>query len=157
MDMKAFQEVVGDTFRMRVAVSKCFHVGRTPPNRHWLLIVTLDTPGVKQDILRLAPQLRSSEKWGNIYITPDLTKTERETARKVWEELTARKAAGESDIAIRRGRIVSTDGNSHSNEASLASRSEDPAPSASLELRGAVPTSLQPGTGTRQTQSEAQA
>ena len=150
MDMKAFQEVVGDTFKMRVAVSKCFRVGRTPQNKPRLLIVTLDTPGVKQDILRLAPQLRSSEKWGNIYITPDLTKSEREAARKIREELAARRAAGESNITIRRGRIVSTVGNSHRNEATNPSSSEVPTPAVSLESRSAVPTSQELGTGPRQ-------
>ena len=53
--MKEFQEVVGDTFRIRVGVSKCFWVGRTLQNKQRLLIVTLDTTGVKQDILHVAP------------------------------------------------------------------------------------------------------
>ena len=131
-------------------MSKCFYVGRTPQNKPRLLIVTLDTPGVKQDILRLAPQLRSSEKWGNIYITPDLTKSEREAARKIREELAARRAAGESNITIRRGRIVSTVGNSHRNEATNPSSSEVPTPAVSLESRSTVPTSQEQGTGPRQ-------
>ena len=74
-----------------------------------LLIVTLKTPGVKQDVLHKAPQLRSSDKWGNIYITPDLTPAEREASRKVREELAARRKSGETNLTIRRGRIVTID------------------------------------------------
>ena len=105
-DTKSFQEVVRDTFRMNVSVSKVYRVGKVMQNKPRLLIITLDTPGVKGEILRMAPQLRDSVKWGNIYITPDLTKTEREAARKLREELATRKAAGETDLTIRKGRIV---------------------------------------------------
>ena len=72
------------------------------------IILTLDTPGVRQDLLRLAPELRKSVKWGKIYLTPDLTRVEREASRKLREELAARKAAGESNLTIRKGRIIST-------------------------------------------------
>ena len=108
-DIRLFQDLMKDTFHMSVAVAKSFRVGKSVENRARLLIVTLETPGVKQDILRLAPQLRSCEKWSNIYITPDLTLAERETARKVREELVARRKAGEANITIRRGKIVPFD------------------------------------------------
>ena len=106
-DLELFQEVVKDTFRMNVSVSKMFRVGKRMPTKPRLLIVTLDTPGVKGDVLRLAPQLRNSDKWSNIYITPDLTKSEREAARKVREELATRKASGETNLTIRKGKVVS--------------------------------------------------
>ena len=41
-----------------------------------------------------------------IYITPDLTPAEREAARKLREELTVRRAAGETNLVIWKGRIV---------------------------------------------------
>ena len=112
-DIKLFKDVMRDTFKMNVAVSKAFRVGKVVQTRPRLLIITLATPGVKGDILRIAPQLRNSDTWGNIYITPDLTKTEREAARKVREELATRRAAGESNLTICKGKIVSvvqTDG-----------------------------------------------
>ena len=109
-DVKLFQELVKDTFKLNVAVSKSFRVGKINPDRDRLLIVTLDTPGVKYDILRLAPQLRTSEKWGKVYITPDLTKAEREAARKLRQELADRRAAGETNLSIRRGRVVRLQG-----------------------------------------------
>ena len=106
-DSKLFQDVVKDTFKLSVAVAKAYRVGKVTGSKPRLLIVTLDTPGVKGDILRLAPQLRNSGTWGNIYITPDLTKTEREAARRVREELAARRSAGEPNLTIRKGKVVS--------------------------------------------------
>ena len=105
-DTKLFQEMVRETFHINASVSKVFRVGKVMQDKPRLLIVTLATPGVKGDILRLAPQLRNTENWSNIYITPDLTKTEREAARKVREELAARRAAGEANLIIRKGRVV---------------------------------------------------
>ena len=86
-----------EAFQLNVAVAKSFRVGKPVENRGRLLVITLDTPGVKQqDILLLAPQLRGTEKWGNIYITPDLTPAEREVGQNLREELTARGKAERS-------------------------------------------------------------
>ena len=73
-----------------------------------LLILTLDTPGVRQDLQHLAPKLRNSVKWGKIYLTPDLTRALQGFAHKFQEELAASKAAGESKLTIPRGRVIST-------------------------------------------------
>lgn len=107
-DISLFQELAKDTFRLNVSVGRGFRVGKAMPKKDRLLILTLDTPGVRQDLLRLAPELRKSVKWGKIYLTPDLTRVEREASRKLREELAARKAAGESNLTIRKGRIIST-------------------------------------------------
>ena len=115
-DIRLFQELMKETFQMSVAVAKSFRVGRSVESRTRLLIITLETPGVKSDILRLAPQLRSSAKWSNIYITPDLTRSEREAARKLREELAARRKAGEMNITIRKGKIVQSDAGASSNQ-----------------------------------------
>ena len=109
-DIRQFQELVKDTFRLNVRVTKSFRVGKAVPNRHRLLIVTLESPDMKHDLLQLAPQLRKSSNWVNIYITPDLTKAEREVARKLRDDLKARRAAGEDNLTIRKGRIVSSSG-----------------------------------------------
>ena len=106
-DTKLLQEFVKEEFRLRVQVMKSFRAGKAIPGRHRLLIVTMENEEVKHDLLRLAPQLRSSSVWGNIFISPDLTKAERDAARKLREELKARKQAGEDGLVIRKGRIVS--------------------------------------------------
>ena len=79
---------------------------RVVPNKARLSIITLDTPRAKHDLLCLAPQLKGTDKWSNIYLTPDLTKAEREAERKLREQLAARRAAGEANITIRKGKIV---------------------------------------------------
>ena len=108
-DTKLFQDMVKEAFNIRAAVAKSFRVGKSVPNRDRLLIVTLETPGVKWDLLRLASQLRNFENWSNIYLTPDLTPAEREAAKKVRDELASRRRAGETNLTIRRGKIVTSD------------------------------------------------
>ena len=125
-DAKLFQEVVKDTFKMNVAVSKVYRVGKVVRDKPRLLIVTLDTPGVKGDVLRLAPQLRNSNSWGNIYITPDLTKGERDAARKVREELAARRSAGETNLTIRKGKVVSVPPTSSNEETRRPNHRQSP-------------------------------
>ena len=105
-DINLFCDMIKEAFKINVKVSKAFRVGKPVEGRDRLLIITLDTPGVKHDILRLAPLLRSSDRWGNIYITPDLTPAERDVAKKLREELRARRNGGETNLTIRRGRIV---------------------------------------------------
>ena len=84
-DARQFQELVRDAFRIQLRVTKSHRVGRIVSGRHRLLIVTLESPDLKQELLHLAPQLRNSPVWGNVYITPDLNKTEREAAMKLRE------------------------------------------------------------------------
>ena len=123
-DARVFQQLAKDEFRLHVRVSRCFRVGKSIAGRHRLLIVTLENPETKHDLLRLAPQLRSSLNWGNVYITPDLTKAERETAKKLREELKARKLAGEDDLVIRKGRIVQSSGRQATSATSEAKTAE---------------------------------
>ena len=65
-DILLFKDVVSDTFKMNVAVSKEFRVGKVVQTKPRLLIIKLATPEVKGDILRVAPQLRNSDTWSNI-------------------------------------------------------------------------------------------
>ena len=153
-DIQLFQEVTKDTFRMHVAVTRSFRVGKRVENKDRLLIVTLETPGVKQEILRMAPQLRTSAKWGNVYITPDLTRTEREAARRVREELVARRQGGEKNLTIRKGKIVTVDVVATTSEAhSTASASLAVPASASDSTKsrdvnsGSTPPTSQPDSG----------
>ena len=85
-------------------------MGKKHQDRPRLLIITLDNPACKHDILRGAPQLRNSGKYDKICITPDLTLKEREAGRKLREELASRRRAGEENVAIRGGKIIHTTG-----------------------------------------------
>ena len=56
----------------------------------------------------MATKLRKSDKWNKIYVSPDLTVREREVNRALRDELKRRRANGEQNLIIKRGRIVST-------------------------------------------------
>ena len=86
-DMSSVSTMVKDIMRIHVTLSKSFRVGKRMPEKHRLLIVTLENPASKHDILKGARQLRHSDMYSNVYITPDLTQKEREAGRKLREEL----------------------------------------------------------------------
>ena len=62
---------------------------------------------MKRSILKQATKLRKSSKWSDIYISPDLTPKERSHNKKLRDELKMRKDAGEKDLYIKPGKIVS--------------------------------------------------
>ena len=106
LDALNFEKMVREAFSLKVACVRSFRAGKKFPGKDRLLIVTLESVGIKRELLRLAPQLRSSEAYNSIYINPDLTPREREQGRKLREELTARREKGEKNLSIRKGRIV---------------------------------------------------
>ena len=106
-DATAFINLVKDAFRLNIRISKLFRAGKASPDKPRLLIVTLENEQTRHDILKMAPQLRNSVRWNNIYISPDLTWKEREENRALREELRHRRGAGETDLTIRRNKIVS--------------------------------------------------
>ena len=105
-DKAKFKNVIRDGMRLNVNVTKAFRVGKPTQEKPRLLVVGLENAEVKIEILKMAPQLRSTEEWSDVYITPDLTWKEREEGRKLREELRRRTKAGEDNLIIRRGRIV---------------------------------------------------
>ena len=109
-DKEKFSQLVKDEFHLRVSVSNSFRVGRALPGKHRLLIVTLDNEETKWDIIRLAPQLRNSELWPRVYLSPDLTKSEREEGKKLRDELKRRRDGGETNLTIRNCKIVDSPG-----------------------------------------------
>ena len=105
-DAFLFKTMIKEEMSLNVSVTTSFRVGKCVSDKARLLIVTLEYPAAKHDIVRLAPQLRHSNKYVNIYVTPDLTRKERELNKKLRDELNNRKRAGEANLAIRGGRIV---------------------------------------------------
>ena len=59
------------------------------------------------DILNSAKKLRNTEKWADTYISPDMTRKQREDAKELRQELRRRREAGEENLMIMRGRLVS--------------------------------------------------
>ena len=105
-DAEKLKVMIQESMRLVVRTTKCFRVGKKTDDKPRLLIITLDDLDTKHDILRYARGLQNSDDYGNIYITPDLTKAEREQGRKTREELNRRRNAGEKDLVIWRGKIV---------------------------------------------------
>ena len=105
-DAELFRSMIRDEMKLNVKVMKSFRVGKKVDGKARLLIITLEEASTKHDILKQAPQLRHSKKYVNIYVTPDLTRKERETNKKLRDELHRRKGTGETNIAIRRGKII---------------------------------------------------
>lgn len=105
-DSALFVSMVREVFRINARVTRSFRAGRIVSTRQRLLIVTLDSEQTKHDLLKVAPQLRSSLKWGDIYLSPDLTWKERQENRALREELKRRREAGESELIIHRKKIV---------------------------------------------------
>ena len=105
-DKAKFKEVIREGMRLNVNVTKAYRVGKPTQEKPRLLIVGLENAEVKIEVLKMASQLRSTEEWSDVFITPDLTWKEREEGRRLREELRRRKRAGEDNLIIRRGRIV---------------------------------------------------
>lgn len=105
-DITLFTTMIRDTLKINVRATKSFRAGKSIPGKDRLLIITLENEDAKHDILRMASQLKSVRKWGRVFITPDLTFKERQEQKKLREELWRRREAGETNIYIRRGKIV---------------------------------------------------
>ena len=82
-DKSSFVQLVKDEFRLSVKVTNCFRAGKVVTGKHRLLIVTLDDEETKWEIICHASQLRHSDRWPRVYLTPDLTRSEREEGRKL--------------------------------------------------------------------------
>ena len=106
MDLHQFEDAIKEALKLKVRATRCFRAGKLREDRPRLLIVTLSDFETKMEILRSSSQLRSHPKWQHIYINPDLTPEEREVNRKLRQELASRRASGEENIIIRKGRIV---------------------------------------------------
>ena len=94
---------------------------QTNPEKPRLLLITLEDISIKRSILKQATKLRNSSKWNEVFIFPDLTPKERQTNKKLREELRNRKQVGEKNLIIRRGKIVVDTRRSDSNQPRTAS------------------------------------
>ena len=84
-----------------------YRLGKKVENKSRPLLVSLDTPSMRGTLLSKSATLRKSEHWKNVFVSPDLTPKEREANRVLRAELKRRKSAGENNLIIRRGKIVS--------------------------------------------------
>lgn len=70
------------------------------------LLVALESEEIKKHILMHARHLRTSEQYKGIFISSDMTKSEREQHKVLRAELQQRKSQGETNLVIRNGQII---------------------------------------------------
>ena len=71
------------------------------------MLVKLASEGMKWEAFNLSKELRNSGKIpSDVYAVPDKTRLQRQHEYKLREELRNRKKRGESNLQIRKGKIV---------------------------------------------------
>ena len=104
-DVEAFKNLIKDEFHISANIGRAFRAGKIHQERPRPLIVSLAEEGTKWDILRLAPQLRDSERCRNVFLSPDRTPEEREADRKLRLEVKKLREEGKA-VRIQRGKVV---------------------------------------------------
>ena len=86
-------------------VSNVVRIGRVKERKQWLIKVTLRVFDTQIKILSAAKQLEVS-KSNNVFISADLTRKQRYENKILSDEWKKRRPKGESNLIIRKGRIV---------------------------------------------------
>ena len=112
-DQTRFSNLVRSQFNTEnINISKAIRIGRSTNGRPRPLLVTLLDDSSRRYILQNAKSLRNNSTYNNVYISPDLTPKEREINRQLHTELKRRKQAGETNLMIKRGKIITKQTNS---------------------------------------------
>ena len=106
-EIKAFTDFCKTAFSLDVNVTKVARLGKKSDDKFRPLLVGLDSIDTKHTILVNSPRLKTIEGYTDIFISPDLTKAEKEKQRELRVELKRRREAGETGLVIRGGSIVS--------------------------------------------------
>lgn len=106
-DKKSFAHLLASEFNIdNIEFLKCIRLGKPVEDKSRPLLISLADTTIKSNILRKASKLRKSTQYSGVFITPDMTKKEREAAKELRKELKRRKSQGEDNLIIRRGKIV---------------------------------------------------
>jgi len=105
-DTNSFLEICRSVFNLDVEIIKCYRLGKKQSSRPRSLLIQLSNEMSRNQVLSNAPKLRFSSTMKQVYIQQDMTPTERETYKKLYEELKRRRSQGENNLIIRNGRIV---------------------------------------------------
>ena len=94
------------TFNLDVQILKAFRLGKKVPNKHRPLLVQFENENAKSKVLAKSYLLKSTESYSGIYVSADMTTSERIKHRQLVNELKARRARGEINIIIRGNSII---------------------------------------------------
>ena len=83
-----------------------YRIGKPKKDVHRPLCVKFGENKVKARVLRSGKYLRGVETKKSIFISPDLTKTQRSKNRSLYEELKKRREETEEDLMIKNGKII---------------------------------------------------
>ena len=105
-DRARLTALIRDVFQLQVGISQSFRAGNSSSDREKprLIVTTFDSEAAKWELINMAPQLRNTPGFTDIYINLDLTK-EREGGKKSRQELTRRKRNGENGLVIREEKL----------------------------------------------------
>ena len=95
-----------DTFDLDVKILKVFRLGKKVPNKCRPLLVQFEKENAKAKILGKSYLLKSMEPYSDVYVSLDVTKSERIKHKQLVDELKSRQAKGETNIFIRSNSII---------------------------------------------------
>ena len=107
-DSSEVEKILNETLNLNVKFENVLRLGkfaddRTKSRPMRLSVSDFDT---KRKILNASRHLKNHEKYSSVFLTPDLTASQRKAAFDLREEKRRRERAGERNLAIRKGRIV---------------------------------------------------
>jgi hypothetical protein len=106
--MTAVSELIHSELGVNVVVTKCLRLGK-PGSRPQLLLASLADDKQATEVLRLAKMLRhslSEHIRTSVFINADLTHQQRTSLFNARMEIKRRRAAGETDLLVRDGRVI---------------------------------------------------
>lgn len=100
--------ILNDVLHCNVQIDDCQRLGRLfeGRNKSRPFRFTVKDFESKHKILDCAKRLKNHETYSRVYLTPDLTKNQREQAFNLREEKRRRTREGEQNLIIRRGKII---------------------------------------------------
>ncbi|XP_071802597.1 uncharacterized protein [Asterias amurensis] len=80
------------------------------PDHRRLVIASVATKDMKHQVLRVSKKLSEKKGWKDVFIGPDRTRKEREEDKTLRDELRGRRESGEMNLVIKKGQIISLEG-----------------------------------------------
>lgn len=105
-EKKLVDDVLNKLQLTKVEVDVLGRIGPKKDDRKRPLKVKVTKMTEKLEILRKASTLRQMDKYRDIYITPDLTREQQLTGKKLRDELKNRTSNGEANLWIQKGKVV---------------------------------------------------
>jgi len=108
-DVAVVTDLLHTELNITAVVSKCVRLGKPGGSRPHLLLATFANEKQATDVLRSAKHLRqstSAQVRDSVFVNADLTHEQRTAMFSARTELRRRRAAGETDLVVRDGRVV---------------------------------------------------